>query len=88
MTNNNPPPMPERIWALEMASDFEPGAYAANAGHGGTEYLRADLSHYRLTDEEVENFKYTNLDTKINYETGYANGWNNCIDHLRQRGII
>lgn len=88
MTNNNPPPMPERIY---VCRDDSPDDFLCTEHEveGDTEYLRADLSRPRLTDEEVEGLKkgtfYMDAETAEYWE---ANGWNDCIDHLRQRGII
>jgi hypothetical protein len=89
MTNNNPPPMPERIWVEPPPYDDDMRRYVLRIPLSGfQEYIRADLSRPRLTDEEVEKLKAKTDGLENEAVAHYYDGWNDCIDHLRQRGII
>ena len=86
--------MPDEIFARPPDKGF--GQYGKFEFYEGyfCKYIRHDLATLatkRLTDEEVEGLKKAMRHSSVGGTPGQnqrAKGWNDCIDHLRERGII
>ena len=88
--------MPEEIYAFELEREHEEGTeiryvWQPYGGQGGgtakgAKYIRADRAPVDV--ESLEDFKHTKVGNKRNYETGFAKGWNKCIDWLAEQGYL
>jgi hypothetical protein len=104
MTNNNPPQMPERIWANSAGNTYHlRDRIQRNTSLGNrTEYIRADLATpqpARLTVDEVEWVRHQCMEElgcfddgenspTPQWDKGYNEGALDMFNHLRERGVI
>lgn len=57
--------------------------------------IRKALEQPKLSDDEVDGLKQKD-DIEIpwhevhkdSFDSGFLNGWNDCIDHLKQKGVL